>query len=178
MLCAQPRGYCWRTQEDVECDLGLEKQAISNWFQKAGGVGQTLEGKKCYADGKKQLAAAGVYRHPGVCCPTRVWWLAFTGNVGKVPIFDDRGERNSFRLEDEAAGEESSTETPAAVAEDDDASGAAATAEDGEPSAAYPDGNNATTRRRCVLLLLLSHFRCCCLFATVPKANLAVGTRS
>ena len=150
MLCAQPRGCCWRTQEDVEYDLGLEKQAISKWFKNAGGVGVSLEGKKCFVDGKKQLATAGVYRHPGVCCPARVWWLAFTGNVGKVPIFDDRGERNSFRLEDEVPGEESGTETPAAVvAEDYDASGAAATAEDGEPSAADPDGKDAPAAYLC-----------------------------
>ena len=98
------------------------------------------EGKKCYVDGKKQLAAAGVYRHPGSSHPTRVWWLAFTGNVGKAPIFEDRGEGNSFRLTDEVAWGESGTETPAAVADDEDASGAAATAEGGEASGADPKG--------------------------------------
>lgn len=169
MLCAQPRGCCWRTQEDVEYDLGLEKQAISKWFKKAGGVGATLEGKKCFVDGKKQLAAAGVYRHLGSSRPTRVWWLAFTGNVGKVPIFEDRGEGNSFRLKDEVAGGESGTETPAAVAEDQDTSGAAATAEDGEASTADPEGKNATTRRRCVLLLLLFTIFLGYLFVVLPR---------
>jgi len=155
ILCAQPRESCWRTQEDVELDLGLEKQAISKWFKKAGGMGATLEGKKCYVDGKKQLAAAGVYRHPGSSRPTRVWWLALTGNVGEAPIFEDRGEGNSFRLKAEVAGGISGTETPAAVAEDEDTVGAAATAEDGEASAADPEWKNETTRRRCVLLLLI-----------------------
>ena len=55
--------------------------------------------------GWQEAAGSGrCLQTPSSSRPTRVWWLAFTGNVGKAPIFEDRGEGNSFRLKNEVGG--------------------------------------------------------------------------
>lgn len=112
MLCAKPARSNWCKQEEVERDLGLERQGISNFFA-ALRIGP--DGKTKYKEVYSQLTAAGVYRFLGSKFPTRVWWLAFTGKGGTEPIFAERGDDNSFIREGDGAGEVPGAEPRTAV---------------------------------------------------------------
>lgn len=89
LLCTQPKHSYWRKQEEVEMDLGLEKNAISVFFMGLGGGGARRRRKVL-----DQLETAGVFRWLGTNSPRRVWWLAFRGKDATPPRFEDRGEDN------------------------------------------------------------------------------------
>ncbi|CAM9866770.1 unnamed protein product, partial [Ectocarpus sp. 6 AP-2014] len=91
LLCTQPVHCCWRHQEEVETALGLEKNAISVFYQGLGGRGRgATKGKRI----QDHLEKAGVFRSQGDTKPRRVWWLAFRGKDATRPRFEDRGEDN------------------------------------------------------------------------------------
>ena len=90
MLCAQPARSRRYKQKDAECDLGLEQQAISSFFEV---LGRGSGGLKIRQQVGTQLVAAGVYRVFGSKYPAREWWLAYTGEGGKQPNFARAGRR-------------------------------------------------------------------------------------
>ncbi|CAN0377650.1 unnamed protein product, partial [Ectocarpus sp. 8 AP-2014] len=91
LLCTQPVHCCWRHQEEVETALGLERNAISVFYQGLGGRGSgATKGKRI----QDQMEKAGVFRSQGATKPRRVWWLAFRGKDAARPRFEDRGEYN------------------------------------------------------------------------------------
>ena len=82
---------CLRHQEEVETALGLDKSAISVFYQGLGGRGSgATKGKRI----QDHLEKAGVFRSQGATRPHRVWWLAFRGKDATRPRFEDRGENN------------------------------------------------------------------------------------
>ena len=114
LLCTQPRRSCWCKQEDFESDMGLEAKALNFFYDT---LCRGSHGKKKWARVAKNLKRACVFRHQGSTKPTRVWWLAFTGEGGEEPRFSERGEDNSFIVDEDGAVEEVGSEAGTCVAE-------------------------------------------------------------
>ena len=76
LLTSQQRAVGWRRQPEVEKSLGLEKGAISRYFQQ---LGQSFRAEWT-KDARLQLKMAGVYRVRGLRCskhrPPHSWWIA------------------------------------------------------------------------------------------------------
>ena len=102
--------------------MGLEKGALSYFFQS---LGRGLYGKKTWAEATKSLKISGVFRQLGSKRPTRVWWLAFTGEGGTEPRFSERGDDHSFIVEEDGAADEIGMEAGTCGGEGDKGNSAA-----------------------------------------------------
>ena len=143
LLTSQQRAVGWKRQPEVEKSLGLEKGAISRYFQQ---LGQSYRAEWA-VDARLQLKMAGVYRVRGLRrgnpLPPKNWWIAFAGKGNPRPTLDLSKETHLFSPE-RAPGEQGGS--PACLAELREEG-------QGSPSTPVPETSEGRTGESCTAAL-------------------------